>query len=30
MCDETCGDVGGVLSGLEGDGENDQGGAVVE
>ena len=30
MCDETGGDAGGVLRGLEGDGEDDQGGAVVE
>ena len=30
LCDETCGDAGGVLRGLEGDGEDDQGGAVVE
>ena len=30
MCDETCGDAGGVLRGLDGDGEDDQGGAVVE
>ena len=30
MGDEAKGDAGGVLSGLEGDGEDDQGGAVVE
>lgn len=30
MCDEAGGDAGGVLRGLEGDGEDDQGGAVVE
>ena len=30
MCDEAKGDAGGVLRGLEGDGEDDQGGAVVE
>ena len=30
MCDEAEGDAGGVLRGLEGDGEDDQGGAVVE
>ncbi len=30
MGDEAEGDAGGVLRGLEGDGEDDQGGAVVE
>ena len=30
LCDETEGDAGGVLRSLEGDGEDDQGGAVVE
>lgn len=30
MGDEAKGDAGGVLSGLESDGEDDQGGAVVE
>ena len=30
MCDEAGGDAGGVLRGLQGDGEDDQGSAVVE
>ena len=30
MCDEPGGDAGGVLRSLESDGEDDQGGAVVE